>query len=61
MIDSYSADSAKRRERRFFRSTSDPNVRVVAILTMEGIPIASVLPQGVDETRVAAMGASIFA
>ncbi|MFX1575049.1 MAG: roadblock/LC7 domain-containing protein [Promethearchaeota archaeon] len=60
MIDPYSADSAKRKERKFYRAPLDPNVRVVAIFSVDGLPIASVLPNGADETWVAAMGAAFF-
>ena len=34
-----------------------PEVKAAAIVTTEGLPIASVLPQGVDETRLAALTA----
>lgn len=29
-----------------------PEVRAAAIVSAEGLPIASALPQGVDETRI---------
>ncbi|MCK4369893.1 MAG: roadblock/LC7 domain-containing protein, partial [Candidatus Lokiarchaeota archaeon] len=32
-----------------------PEVKAAAIVSAEGLPIASALPQGVDETRIAAM------
>jgi len=55
-MEPYSADSAKRKERKFFRGNSlVPNVKVVAIYSSLGFPIASILPQGVDETSIAAM------
>lgn len=38
---------------------SIPEVKSVAIVTMEGLPIASALPLGVDETRLAAMTAAL--
>lgn len=62
-MDTYSADSAKRKERKFFRAPAplDPNIRVVAIFSVDGLPIASVLSQGVDETRVVAMGSAFCA
>ncbi|MFX1376288.1 MAG: roadblock/LC7 domain-containing protein [Promethearchaeota archaeon] len=36
-----------------------PEVRAAAIVSAEGLPIASALPQGVDETRIAAMIAAV--
>jgi len=38
---------------------SIPEVKAVAIVSSEGLPIASTLPQGIDETRIAAMTASL--
>ena len=35
-------------------------VKSVAIVSTEGLSIASALPQGVDETRVAAITASLL-
>ena len=37
-----------------------PGVEAVAIVSVDGIPIASALPQGVDETRIAAMTATLL-
>jgi hypothetical protein len=37
-----------------------PEVKSTAIVSVEGLPIASALPQGVDETRIAAMTAAIL-
>jgi len=37
-----------------------PEVRAAAIVSVEGLPIASALPQGVDETRIAAMTAALL-
>jgi predicted regulator of Ras-like GTPase activity (Roadblock/LC7/MglB family) len=37
-----------------------PEVRAAAIVSAEGLPIASALPQGVDETRIAAMTAALL-
>ncbi|MDX1797518.1 MAG: roadblock/LC7 domain-containing protein [Candidatus Lokiarchaeia archaeon] len=48
----------KRRKRKFLGST--PGVNGSLITTIDGLPIASVLPQGLDETRVAAMTASLL-
>ncbi|MBY8982970.1 MAG: roadblock/LC7 domain-containing protein [Candidatus Lokiarchaeota archaeon] len=39
---------------------SIPEVKSAAIVSVEGLPIASALPQGVDETRIAAMTAAIL-
>jgi len=38
---------------------SIPEVKAVAIVSSGGLPIASALPQGIDETRIAAMTASL--
>ena len=38
---------------------SIPDVKAAAIVTMEGLPIASALHEGVDETRLAAMTAAL--
>ena len=37
-----------------------PEVKGAAIVSIEGLPIASALPQGVDETRFAAMTAALL-
>lgn len=37
-----------------------PEVRAAAIVSAEGLPIASALPEGVDETRIAAMTAALL-
>ncbi len=37
-----------------------PEVKSAAIVSAEGLPIASALPQGVDETKIAAMTAALF-
>lgn len=52
----YSDDDAKRKKRKFHESISlDPiqNVKAATIVSTEGLPIASALPKGVDETRIA--------
>lgn len=36
-----------------------PEIKAAAIVSAEGLPIASVLPQGVDETKFAAMTAAL--
>jgi len=37
-----------------------PEVKAAAIVSAEGLPIASALPQGVDETKIAAMTAALL-
>jgi len=37
-----------------------PEVKAAAIVSAEGLPIASALPSGVDETRIAAMTAALL-
>ena len=37
-----------------------PEVKAAAIVSAEGLPIASALPQGIDETRIAAMTAALL-
>ena len=37
-----------------------PEVTSAAIVSVEGLPIASALPHGVDETRIAAMTAALL-
>lgn len=37
-----------------------PEIKSVAIVSSEGLPIASALPQGVDETKIAAMTAALL-
>jgi len=39
---------------------SIPEVKAAAIVSAEGLPIASALPQGVDETRISAMTAALL-
>ncbi|MFZ0160378.1 MAG: roadblock/LC7 domain-containing protein [Kineosporiaceae bacterium] len=38
--------------------TSSPDVEGAALVTMDGLPLASALPGGTDEDRVSAMGAA---
>jgi predicted regulator of Ras-like GTPase activity (Roadblock/LC7/MglB family) len=40
--------------------SSIPEVKSAAIVSVEGLPIASALPRNVDETRVAAMTAAML-
>ena len=37
-----------------------PGVEALAIVSVDGIPIVSMLPQGVDEKRIAAMTATLL-
>ena len=37
-----------------------PEVKSAAIVSAEGLPITSALPQGIDETRIAAMTAALL-
>ncbi len=37
-----------------------PEVKAAAIVSVEGLPIASALPQEIDETRIAAMTAALL-
>jgi predicted regulator of Ras-like GTPase activity (Roadblock/LC7/MglB family) len=37
-----------------------PEIKAAAIVSIEGLPIASALPQGVDETRIAAMTTALL-
>ena len=37
-----------------------PEIKSAAIVSAEGLPIASALPQGIDETRIAAMTAALL-
>ena len=39
---------------------ANPEVKAAAIISIEGLPIASALPQSVDETRIAAMTAALL-
>ena len=61
-MEPYSAAGAKRRKRRNLPYTGDlddllrevvlsvPEISAIAIINQEGLPIASVLPRGIDET-----------
>ncbi|MHA1477825.1 MAG: roadblock/LC7 domain-containing protein [Promethearchaeota archaeon] len=39
---------------------ANPEVKAAAIISVEGLPIASALPQSVDETRISAMTAALL-
>ena len=38
----------------------NPEVKAAAIISVEGLPIASALPQNVDETKISAMTAALL-
>jgi uncharacterized protein len=40
--------------------SSSPDVEAAAIISVDGLPIATSLPQGVEEDRVAAMSAAML-
>ncbi len=40
--------------------TANPEVKEAAIISVEGLPIASALPQSVDETKISAMTAALL-
>lgn len=39
---------------------ANKEVKAVAIMSVEGLPIASVIPRGVDEVRIAVMASVLF-
>ena len=39
---------------------ASPAIKAAAIVSTEGLPIASALPQGIDESRISAMTAALF-
>ena len=39
---------------------SSPDIEAAAIVSVDGLPIASSLPQGVEEDRVSAMSAAML-
>jgi predicted regulator of Ras-like GTPase activity (Roadblock/LC7/MglB family) len=59
-MDPYSADSAKRRrkDKEFF--PSNPDIQGFAVLSLEGLPIMSVLSRDVNDGIVSAMSAAIL-
>ena len=61
----YSSDGIKRKKRRNSSILNKllgaiPEVKSAAIVSAEGLPIASALPQGIDETKIAAMTAALL-
>ncbi|MFX1281700.1 MAG: roadblock/LC7 domain-containing protein [Promethearchaeota archaeon] len=60
-MDPYSADKEKRKRKKSFHDIFlDPNIKIVALFSPEGLLIDTILPQGVDETSMAAMVASFL-
>jgi len=60
-MEPYAADDTKRKRRREDGEfAAIPEVKAFAIVSIEGLPIYSSLPQGVDETRLAAMTATLL-
>ena len=50
------------RKRKFINNVSGlPGVEGAVLVTLEGLPIASTLPEGIDEIKVAGMIAALFA
>jgi hypothetical protein len=64
-MEPYSSDDIKRKKKKNGYGLNKllgaiPEVTSAAIVSAEGLPIASALPQGVDETRIAAMSAALL-
>ena len=64
-MEPYSSDDIKRKKRKNGYGLNKllgaiPEVTSAAIVSAEGLPIASALPQGVDETKIAAMSAALL-
>ena len=64
-MEPYSSDDIKRKKRKNGYGLNKllgtiPEVTSATIVSAEGLPIASALPQGVDETRIAAMSAALL-
>jgi hypothetical protein len=64
-MEPYSSDDIKRKKRKNSNILNKllgaiPEVKSAAIVSAEGLPIASALPQGVDEIKIAAMTAALF-
>lgn len=53
-------DVKRRRKKEFFGSVLIPDVDAVVIVSKEGLPIASALPQAIDESKIAAISASLI-
>jgi len=64
-MEPYSSDDIKRKKRKNSHGLDRllgaiPEVTSAAIVSTEGLPITSALPQGIDETRTAAMTATLL-
>ena len=64
-MEPYSSDDIKRKKRKNGYGLNKllgaiPEVTSAAIVSAEGLPIASALPQGVDETKIAAMSVALL-
>ena len=60
-MEPYSSDDIKRKKRKGDRLLGAiPEVTSALIVSAEGVPIAYNLPQGMDETRIAAMTAALL-
>jgi len=64
-MEPYSSDDIKRKKRKNGYGLNKlrgaiPEVTSAAIVSAEGLPIASALPEGVDETKIAAMSAALL-
>ncbi len=64
-MEPYSSDDIKRKKRRNGYGLNKllgaiPEISSVFIVSAEGLPIAHALPQGVDETRIAAMTSALL-
>jgi predicted regulator of Ras-like GTPase activity (Roadblock/LC7/MglB family) len=64
-MEPYSSDHIKRKKRKNGHGLDRllgaiPEVTSAAIVSTEGLPITSALPQGIDETRIAAMTAALL-
>ncbi len=58
-MDPIAGNDIKRERRRHFSDLSNiPEIMAISIISKEGLPIASALPQGLDETRIAAITAA---
>ena len=60
-MEPYNSDDIKRKKRKKIHGLDRLlGVTAALIVSTEGLPIASALPQGIDEERIAAMTATLF-
>jgi predicted regulator of Ras-like GTPase activity (Roadblock/LC7/MglB family) len=63
-MDPMAGTDFKRRKRKDFSGFGNifniPEIKAAMIVTIQGIPIASALPKGMDETRIAAITAALW-